>query len=506
MLDHRFLSLVILSLACAPSWAATASQWRSRSIYQVLTDRYARNDGSTTASCITGNRQYCNGTWNGIANHLDYIQNMGFDAIWISPITANIEGETAYGQAFHGYWQRDLYSVNPHFGTPQDLKNLSAALHARGMYLMVDVVPNHNGWSGPPSTVNYSSFNPFNSASDYHLPYCSVSYNFANVTNTQDCWLGDQNVPLPDLKTEAPNVAQGYQTWIKELVANYSIDGLRIDTAIYIDTDFWAGFEQAAGVYMVGEVFNGDPSFSCPYQKYLPGILNFPNYYNATAAFSSTTGSMPQLAASIARVQSLCQDVSLLGSFTENHDVTRFAFTNQDWSLAKNILTYTILGDGIPIVYQGQEQHYAAEGSGSTGGDPWNREALWYSDYNNNAELAVVVKAANAIRTRAGSVDAAYWTSKTQVLHTDSHNIVLSRGSVGKQILAVLTNAGSAAGSSTLQIQNSGFAQGAVVQDVIACGTTIIGYGGNMSVTTNGGVPVVYYPVSLLKGSGICGN
>jgi hypothetical protein len=53
--------------------------------------------------------------------------------IWISPVTFNFEGTSAYGQAYHGFWQQDLYRVNSNFGTAQDLKNLAAALHARGM-------------------------------------------------------------------------------------------------------------------------------------------------------------------------------------------------------------------------------------------------------------------------------------------------------------------------------------------------------------------------------------
>jgi alpha-amylase len=61
--------------------AATTGDWRSRSIYQVVTDRFARADGSTTASCNTEDRQYCGGTYQGIINHLDYIQGMGFTAV-----------------------------------------------------------------------------------------------------------------------------------------------------------------------------------------------------------------------------------------------------------------------------------------------------------------------------------------------------------------------------------------------------------------------------------------
>ncbi|KAI7579875.1 hypothetical protein KC343_g20770, partial [Hortaea werneckii] len=155
-------SIAALSLALNPlqASAATADEWRGRSIYQVLTDRFARTDGSTSATCNTGEGLYCGGSFKGIQNHLDYIQGMGFDAIWISPVTAQIEGKTAYGEAYHGYWQQDLYSINSHFGTSDDLKSLSQALHSRGMYLMVDVVVNHNGWNGSPDTVDYSSFNP----------------------------------------------------------------------------------------------------------------------------------------------------------------------------------------------------------------------------------------------------------------------------------------------------------------------------------------------------------
>jgi alpha-amylase len=59
----------------------TPAQWRSQSIYQVLTDRFARTDGSTTASCDVN--KYCGGTWQGIIKKLDYIQQMGFTAVRI---------------------------------------------------------------------------------------------------------------------------------------------------------------------------------------------------------------------------------------------------------------------------------------------------------------------------------------------------------------------------------------------------------------------------------------
>ena len=65
-------------------------------------------------------------------------QGMGFDAIWISPVTKQIDDPS---RAYHGYSQQDLYQLNSNFGTPQDLKDLASALHAKNM------VNNYSRWN-----------------------------------------------------------------------------------------------------------------------------------------------------------------------------------------------------------------------------------------------------------------------------------------------------------------------------------------------------------------------
>jgi alpha-amylase len=76
-------SYLITTLGCATTsvLALSPAGWRAQSIYQVLTDRFARTDGLTTAVCDTGDQIYCGGSWQGIINHLDYIQDMGFTAV-----------------------------------------------------------------------------------------------------------------------------------------------------------------------------------------------------------------------------------------------------------------------------------------------------------------------------------------------------------------------------------------------------------------------------------------
>jgi len=84
---------------------------------------------------------------------------------------------------------------------------------------MVDVVTNHMGYNGGANSVDYSVFNPFNSPSYYH-PSCAIDY--SNPTSIQQCWEGDNTVSLPDLKTEDAQVLGMWETWIAQLVSNYT--------------------------------------------------------------------------------------------------------------------------------------------------------------------------------------------------------------------------------------------------------------------------------------------
>ena len=254
-----------------------------------MTDRFATSNDSTLP-CDTSARMYCGGSWSGITRHLDYIQNMGFDAVWISPVSANIEGATSQGEAFHGcvtpagcldvpthylccrYWTRDLYSLNPHFGTADDLRALIAALHMRGMYIMLDVVVNH--LAAPGHRFNFTDFpKPFDDESYFHNRcFVADSTDTGNQTTVEQCWLGDSKLPLPDLNTENPFVVEKLNEWIAKLVQDYGIDGLRIDTAKHIRKDFWPAFVNSAGVFTVGEILANDTNYMAPYTGKAPNL------------------------------------------------------------------------------------------------------------------------------------------------------------------------------------------------------------------------------------------
>ncbi|KAF4153940.1 hypothetical protein CNMCM6069_000132 [Aspergillus lentulus] len=475
-----------LSLLGQAAHALTPAEWRSQSIYFLLTDRFGREDNSTTAAC-------------DVTQRLDYIQGMGFTAIWITPVTEQFYENTGDGTSYHGYWQQNIYEVNSNYGTAQDLRNLADALHARGMYLMVDVVANHMGYDGAGNSVDYSVFTPFGSLSYFH-PYCLIS-DYSNQTNVEDCWLGDTTVSLPDLDTTKTAVRTIWYDWVKGLVANYSIDGLRIDTVKHVEKDFWPGYNDAAGVYCVGEVFSGDPSYTCPYQNYLDAVLNYPIYYQLLYAFESTSGSMSNLYNMISSVASDCADPTLLGNFIENHDNPRFASYTSDYSQAKNVISFMFFSDGIPIVYAGQEQHY------SGGADPANREAIWLSGYSTSATLYSWIASTNKIRKLAISKDSGYITAKNNPFYYDSNTLVMRKGSVaGSQVITVLSNKGSSGSSYTLSLSGTGYSAGATLVEMYTCTTLTVDSSGNIAVPMASGLPRVLVPSSWLSGSGLCGD
>ncbi|EAW23731.1 putative alpha-amylase [Aspergillus fischeri NRRL 181] len=490
------LSLCLLGQA---AHALTPAEWRSQSIYFLLTDRFGREDNSTTAACDVTQRLYCGGSWQGIINHLDYIQGMGFTAIWITPVTQQFYENTGDGTSYHGYWQQNIYEVNSNYGTAQDLRKLADALHARGMYLMVDVVANHMGYDGAGNSVDYSVFTPFDSSTYFHT-YCLIS-DYNNQNNVEDCWLGDTTVSLPDLDTTNTAVRTIWYDWVKGLVANYSIDGLRIDTVKHVEKDFWPDYNDAAGVYCVGEVFSGDPSYTCPYQNYMDGVLNYPIYYQLLYAFQSTSGSISNLYNMISSVDSDCADPTLLGNFIENHDNPRFASYTSDYSQAKNVISFMFFSDGIPIVYAGQEQHY------SGGADPANREAVWLSGYSTSATLYSWIASTNKIRKLAISKDSAYITSKNNPFYYDSNTLAMRKGSVaGSQVITVLSNKGSSGSSYTLSLSGTGYSAGATLVEMYTCTTLTVDSSGNLAVPMASGLPRVLVPSSWVSGSGLCGD
>ncbi|KAJ5892947.1 hypothetical protein N7504_009638 [Penicillium tannophilum] len=508
---------VLVVAAIGTVHAASRDQWLGRSIYQVVTDRFARSDNSTTASCDAALGKYCGGSFQGIINKLDYIQELGFDAVWISPVQSQESTRTVDLSAYHGYWPNDLYSVNSHFGTSDDLQALSAALHARSMYLMLDIVVGDMAWAGKASTIDYSTFNPFNDQKYFH-DYKLLSEDPINETCVLDCWMGDNTISLPDLRNEDQEVQQVLGTWVSQLVSNYSIDGLRIDSVLNIPPVFFSGFSESAGVFTMGEGATPNATGYCSLQPSLSGLLNYPMYYILSEAFNTTNGDLNTIVQSINNIRTHCKDVLPLGTFTSNQDVPRFGSYTSDLSLARNILTISMLADGIPILYYGEEQHL------SGGFNPVNREALWLTKYSmNSTSLPFLVQSLNRIRSYASGDGEKFivapksgtdYLSYLSVPIYKSKNILAMRkGFTGNQVVSVVSNLGAkpatkATTKITLGSDGTGFSSGQNVTELLSCKTFVTDSSGsiNVDLSSDGG-PRVYYPTaSLNESTNICGN
>ncbi|KAF9221280.1 glycoside hydrolase family 13 protein [Gyrodon lividus] len=477
------------------SSAADAQQWRSRSIYQVVTDRFALQDVSDGTAynmpCNTSALQYCGGTWRGIIDHLDYIQGMGFDAIWISPPFANVEGPTPFGEAYHGYWPQDLSSLNPHFGTVNDLRNLSASLHSRGMYLMLDIVVNHMVSQRP---INVTAMYPFSDLSDFH-DLCWIT-DYSNQTEVEQCWLGNESMPWADVNTENPEVMGALNDWITDVITDFGVDGLRLSTVKYVARDFWRSFTAQAGIFTMGEIFSVDASYTSPYTQVMDAVMDYPTWFELVPAFLSPQGDFNALKNIVKQSQDLYTSGAFMtGSFLENHDQPRFNFLTNDTALQANAMVWPFIHDGIPILYYGQEQ-------GLSGGEiPSNQEALWQTRYDTEHPLYFMATSLNQARKAAITSENYFLTTPASMQFLDANEdntLVVSK----PPMLALLTNVGTQPTTSVRwNVTHPVFKSRERLVDILTCRTYISGENGGVSIQSDGGMPKVLMPASSLQRS-----
>lgn len=186
-------------------------------------------------------------------------------------------------------------------------------------------------------------------------------------------------------------------------------------------------------------------------------------------------------------------DSTLHGTFTENHDNPRVAWHNPDITVAANAIGWTLLTDGIPIIYYGQEQHLAGAD------DPGCREAMWLEEngsYNTSAPLHDTTTYLNQIRRWALHNSANYTTTKNFALNYSDNQIAMRKD----VIRSILTFAGTSQAAGTFTTVGAGFDAAATVVDVISCATCTATIAGELTVHIGGGAMVVMMTASFLAG------
>ncbi len=339
-------------------------------MYLIMTDRFAdgdpSNDGPDHTAELAAPRGWHGGDLRGILQHLDYLQELGITTVWITPVDENHEP-----QSYHGYGATDLYRVDEHFGTLADLQQLAAALHARHMKLVLDLVPNHIGPKHPWVTDSPDPTWFHGTLAQHTL----AQGEFAPITDPHAPWRDQRNITqgwfanvLPDLNQEDPAVEryliQNAVWWVEEA----GVDGLRLDTFPYVGRPFWHDFHaQLHELYphltTVGEIFNGDATITSTFaggvtrtgiDTGLDTPFDFPSYFALRAVFLKDEP-MTRLA-DILRLDNLFPHPERLVPFLGNHDTSRF-MNDPAASLRKLDLAFTVLATmrGMPQIYSGDE-------------------------------------------------------------------------------------------------------------------------------------------------------
>jgi glycosidase len=348
-------------------------------MYLIMTDRFAdgdpANDGPDARSAEGSPealaerakiRGWHGGDLRGILQHLDYLQSLGVTAVWQTPVYQNHQ-EGSY----HGYGATDLYAIDEHYGSMDDLKALGAALHARGMKLLLDTVPNHVGPANPwvkdeptPNWFHGTEAHHSKDATDFRAlidPHAPDRDRTATLTG----WFA--NV-LPDMDTDDPAVAQYLRQnavwWIEETGA----DALRIDTFPYVNREFWNTFngelkELYPHLTEVGEIFNGDAEITSSFaggvtragvDTKLTTPFDFPTYFALRDVFGKNAP-MTKLADVLGQ-DALYPHPETLVPFFGNHDTTRFLDAVQGNTAAVRLgFAYIMTTRGMPQIYSGDE-------------------------------------------------------------------------------------------------------------------------------------------------------
>ena len=327
---------------------------QSEIFYFLMTDRFENGDptndeGASPGGTLTETGYlvddisfYHGGDIAGLESRLDYLEDLGVTALWLTPIFENKptqpDGSSSQGigGAYHGYWTKDFEGIDPHLGTEQEVLDFISAAHARNIKVYFDIVVNHTAdyiaYQGGVSSYRNKTDYPYRDENgvafddrDYiggsfpaldpavSFPYVPIFVNPGDNTAKNPAWLnnpiyyhnrGDSSFAgesstygdffgLDDLFTEHPDVVAGFIDIFTGTIATYGIDGFRLDTVKHVNDEFWQefvpavmGYAQANGkpdFFMFGEVF----SWNVPELSYyttqagVPSVLDFEMQGNA---------------------------------------------------------------------------------------------------------------------------------------------------------------------------------------------------------------------------------
>lgn len=354
-------------------------------IYLITPDRFI--NGNPNNDWVEGMKEKPNrsnkdgrhgGDIQGIINSLDYLQKIGFTAVWLNPVLENNMTQVSY----HGYSTTDFYKVDPRYGTNEEYRQLNDELDKRGMKLIMDMIFNHCGsehwWMEDLPMNDWINNYPDHKITTHRRtvnqdPHASEADRSAMV----DGWF----VPtMPDLNQRNPfmekYLIQNSIWWIEYV----GLEGIRQDTWPYPDKNMMTTWtkevlEEYPNFNIVGEEWTMNPAIVSYWQKgkinsdgyecYLPSLMDFPLQNAVSSGLrndESWDGGLVQIYESLAN-DFLYPDADNLVIFPDNHDMSRFFVqVGEDVDLLKMGVALFLTMRGIPQIYYGTEVLMRHEG------------------------------------------------------------------------------------------------------------------------------------------------
>ncbi|MCH1575331.1 MAG: glycoside hydrolase family 13 protein [Flavobacteriales bacterium] len=378
----------------------------SDAICLITPDRFANgnpdNDavsGLTEAPNRSDDHGRHGGDLAGIRNHLDYLSEMGFTAVWLNPLLENNQPQWSY----HGYATTNYYSVDPRFGTNAEYQQLADAAQQNGLKLIMDMIMNHCGsehpWMSDLPTQdwinNSGNFSPTtHRRTTLRDPYATA----ADLKRFSDGWFVKE---MPDLNQRQPLLAdyliQNTIWWTEYL----GLSGIRMDTYPYSDADFmtrWTCELRAAYPHLniCGEEWSLNPAVLAYWQEgqnnrdgytsCLPGLLDFPLHHafmqclNAEETWQSDWVPLYEMLGN----DFLYPDPFNHIIFPDNHDMSRVhTQLGDDARKTRLAMVFFATTRGIPQFYYGTEILMSNAGDDSHGNIRSDFPGGWSEDTTN---------------------------------------------------------------------------------------------------------------------------
>lgn len=353
----------------APDWTHDAI------VYHIFVDRFAAASDQAPLRETANLTEFYGGTIRGVTEKLDYLSALGVNCLWLSPV---MESPT-----YHSYNPSSYEDVSQRFGSNDDLRELTAAAHARGMRVLLDFVANHTSNEHPAFLAAQQSADP--SRSEWY----SFGPKYLNG------YLMYYAVPgMPVLKTDSTPVRAYLIEAARRWLSDFGADGVRLDNVSGPAHAFWTFFQEGVKAHdpnalTLGEV-SGDMRDIETYAGRLDAVMDFPLTKQIRRVFALRDAPLDELLAMIETHEAEFPERMARARLLDNHDMHRFLWlAENDSRRLKLAMTFLMSLPGFPIIYYGTEVGLSQR-DGPPSQDAYAREPMPWGDDQQRDILAQV--------------------------------------------------------------------------------------------------------------------